>query len=217
MSASSRIATPLLKLAVLLVALVAVGAGTATAAKLITGKQVKNRSLTGVDVKKGSLGPNVLSAAAKSTLEGADGAPGKDGTNGADGAPGAPGPSDVFTHRRAEHLITDVTNRTVATQTLPAGLYQVTSALNIRTGDGGKAQKCSLRTGAQTDLASQTFSQGSGERVPLTLVGAVTIPAGAAGQDAQVRLLCFVDGDSAELFNISIVSTRTANAPVTTE
>lgn len=31
--------------------------GTATAAKLITGKQIKNNSITGVDIKDGSLGP----------------------------------------------------------------------------------------------------------------------------------------------------------------
>lgn len=210
----SRITTPLLKLTVLLVALVAVGAGTAAAAKLITGKQVKNRSLTGADIKKNSLGPVVLSAAAKSTLKGATGEP---GAKGADGAAGATGPSDVFTHRREEATIANANTRTVATQTLPPGLYQVTSSLNIRTGAGGKTQQCLLRTGAATDIASHTFPQSGGDRDTLTLAGAVTIPAGAQGADAQVRLLCIVDGDVADVMNMTIVSTKTTNAPVTTE
>jgi len=40
---------------------------------------------------------------------------------------------------------------------------------------------------------------------------------GAQGADAQVRLLCIVDGDVADVMNMTIVSTKTTNAPVTTE
>jgi hypothetical protein len=37
------------------VAILAVGGGSATAAKLITGKQIRNSSITGQDIKKGSI------------------------------------------------------------------------------------------------------------------------------------------------------------------
>jgi hypothetical protein len=76
------------------------GGGTATAAKFITGKDVKNGSLTGADVKNGSLtgseikggsvrlsdlSPGVQELIAKA------GTPGKDGSNGAAGQNGAAG------------------------------------------------------------------------------------------------------------------------------
>ena len=88
-------------------ALVLATAGTATAAKLITGKQVKNgtiksadvgnssltgkdiknRSLTGTDVKDGSLGAVDLSPAALAALKGQPGAPGAKGEPGPAGTP----------------------------------------------------------------------------------------------------------------------------------
>ena len=75
-----------------------VGAGTAGAAKLITGKQVKNGSLTGADIKAGSLGTDRLSPGARASLKGdagPAGAVGPQGPAGADGADGGP-------HRYAE-------------------------------------------------------------------------------------------------------------------
>jgi hypothetical protein len=84
----------------------AVGAGTATAAQLITGKQIKdgsvtsadikNNSLTGRDIGNGSVGMSELSsqvraALAKAGVSGKDGANGKDGAGGKDGAKGDKG------------------------------------------------------------------------------------------------------------------------------
>ncbi|MEJ7894607.1 MAG: hypothetical protein WKF94_18395 [Solirubrobacteraceae bacterium] len=74
-----------------------------------------------------------------------------------------------------------------------------------------------LLTGAAKEIAKETFSANTGEWLSLTVAGAVEIPAGAAGADAQVRVACRVDGDIAPVTNLSIVSTRTASAPVTTE
>jgi len=82
---------------VAVLALVLALGGTATAAKLITGKQIKNSSLTGADLKNGSVGPADLSSAAKSATKGAAGPAGPAGTPGAagpkgdTGAPGAKG------------------------------------------------------------------------------------------------------------------------------
>jgi len=77
----------------LLALFVALG-GTAYAAGKITGKNVVNSSLTGADIKNGSIGLSDLSTSAKKSLAGKAGpagANGKDGTNGAIGANGAAG------------------------------------------------------------------------------------------------------------------------------
>ncbi len=79
---------------VALVALFVALGGTATAAVLITGKQVKDGSLTGADIKKKSLtrghfkGPLSPGPAGP---KGDRGDAGQNGTNGQNGAPGAPG------------------------------------------------------------------------------------------------------------------------------
>ena len=74
----------------LLALFVALG-GTAYAALKITGKEVVNNSLTGADIKNGSVGPADLSAAAKKTVTGATGATGATGSTGATGATGPAG------------------------------------------------------------------------------------------------------------------------------
>jgi hypothetical protein len=75
------------------VVLVGLVAGSATAAKLITGKAIKNNTVTTQDIKDGSLRAVDLSAAAKSSLKGQQGAPGVDGTNGTNGVDGKNGVS----------------------------------------------------------------------------------------------------------------------------
>lgn len=66
------------------------GAG-ATAALVITGKQIKNGTVTGKDVKNRSLAAKDLSRAAKLKLRGARGPAGAQGPAGAAGLPGLPG------------------------------------------------------------------------------------------------------------------------------
>ena len=69
--------------------------GTATAATvtLITGRDVKDGSLTGADVRNHSVGLRDLSAQAVATLHGARGDSGAVGPQGAPGAVGAQGPA----------------------------------------------------------------------------------------------------------------------------
>lgn len=74
---------------VAIAAVVLAGAGSATAARVITGKQIKNSSITGADVKnrslrRGDFRPGELPAGAR----GPQGAPGAQGPPGAAGAPG---------------------------------------------------------------------------------------------------------------------------------
>lgn len=80
---SGRLATPSTALAFVAICLAMVG--TATAAKVITGKQVKNNSLTGKDVKDGSLS----GADFKGSVEGPRGPQGEQGPAGPAGPAGS--------------------------------------------------------------------------------------------------------------------------------
>lgn len=76
------------------------GSAAAGAQALLTGREVKdgsltaadiqNHSLTGAEIRSGSLGSNLFSTAARANLRGASGAT---GAQGAPGAPGAQGPA----------------------------------------------------------------------------------------------------------------------------
>ncbi len=87
---------------VMLLALV--GAGSATAAKMITGKEIANGTVTGADVMKGTLKAKHLTAGAQESLKGATGPAGPAGPAGPGGPQGAPGPagSDGGPNRYAE-------------------------------------------------------------------------------------------------------------------
>lgn len=68
---------------VAIIALVVSMSGTAVAAKLITGKQIRNRTITRVDISKGTI----------RGLEGLDGIDGLDGAPGPQGPQGPAGPN----------------------------------------------------------------------------------------------------------------------------
>jgi hypothetical protein len=84
-----------------LMLLALVGAGTATAAKMITGKEIANGTVTGADVMKGSLKVKHLSAGAQASLKGGTGPAGPAGPAGAAGAEGPAG-KDGGPNRYAE-------------------------------------------------------------------------------------------------------------------
>jgi hypothetical protein len=77
-------------------------AGAAEGQRLITGALIKNSTVTGKDVRNGSLGLADLSRSARRALRGArgpagpQGVPGARGANGVNGAPGANGVTDIF-------------------------------------------------------------------------------------------------------------------------
>ena len=76
---------------VMLLALV--GAGTATAAKMITGADVANGTLTGADIMNGTVKKKDLSDGAKASLQGAAGPAGAIGPAGPAGPEGPAGPA----------------------------------------------------------------------------------------------------------------------------
>ena len=84
-----RASTPLAILVAVMATLLVSGGAFATASKLITGKQIRNHSITGVDVKNRSLGAKAFK---KGVLKrGKVGPAGAAGANGRDGAAGAQG------------------------------------------------------------------------------------------------------------------------------
>ena len=96
---------------VAIAAVVLASAGSATAARLITGKQIKNGSITSTDVKNGSLvRGDFKSGKLPSGPRGAQGAPGPRGPQGARGAAGTngfgvlryPAVSQTFTNGQAD-------------------------------------------------------------------------------------------------------------------
>jgi hypothetical protein len=70
--------------------------GGATAAKKLTGEDIRNGTITGADIKKGSINENRLAEALRTklntTVSGSPGAPGPQGPAGPQGAKGATGP-----------------------------------------------------------------------------------------------------------------------------
>lgn len=75
---------------------------TATAAKMITGAQIKNNSITGADIKNGSIKvADLAPGTALSGARGSDGAAGANGTKGSDGADGATGATGAAGTARA--------------------------------------------------------------------------------------------------------------------
>ena len=79
------------------------GMGGAVAGSLITGKDIKNGTVTKADLGKNSVGwggelnkhtrDKIKSLAGQDGEDGTDGKDGRDGVNGKDGAPGATGPA----------------------------------------------------------------------------------------------------------------------------
>lgn len=231
----------LTKVLAAMLVLVLLGGGTATAAKLITGKQIKNGSLTSVDVKKGSLGADRLSAAARKSLSsaaaagaagpvgpagaagakgetGAQGVPGAQGTAGAQGAAGAKGdtgergPSDVFIHRDDFHTFAAGVDQTAAaTPALPAGTYAVTASSRLTPENINVNRTCVLRYLAAENADTTSFTAAANTQVSVALAGTVTIPAGVVGVFASVRVVCELQGDAGTARDTRIVATRVTN------
>ena len=134
------------KTIILAVALLALAAGTATAAKLITGKDVKNNSLTGKDIKNRSLGLKDLNGKVKAAMGGGEAVPGPQGPKGDTGPAGAAGaagpagpqgergPSNAFAAAvESVHTINDAQDsREILGGQLAKGNYLVTGKFVVK-------------------------------------------------------------------------------------
>jgi hypothetical protein len=105
-------------LALVLVAALAC-AGTATAAKLVTGSDIAKRTIKGSNIKKGAIGPKLLSGSAKASLAGVPGPQGEKGD------PGEPGSADRYAFVRSDGLLQNETKGITQDQVShpSAGIY----------------------------------------------------------------------------------------------
>jgi hypothetical protein len=86
----SKLSRPAQLIAAVGILVLALG-GTATAARLITGAQIKDSTITGRDIKDGSISASDLRRDAADALRGRDGVRGETGATGPRGEPGATG------------------------------------------------------------------------------------------------------------------------------
>jgi hypothetical protein len=164
--------------------------GSATAAILITGKNVKNGSLTGADVKTNSLGTKQIMngdllaedfkagqfPAGAQGLQGPPGANGTNGTNGTNGADGAAGPSDIYLEGIMGSALTTTMPRTiVASITVPPGSYMLGANLFVTAGALDTRINCHLQApGAGTLWDYQLMDLPASKAGSMSLASAAT-------------------------------------------
>lgn len=214
-SFNNRFAT---RAAVVMAALGLVGAGTATGAALITGKQIKNRSVAGIDVKRKTLGVTHLTTAARASLrgargpagaQGATGTKGDTGAAGAAGAQGARGPSDVFFTKLPNSVNAPNALEAMDTLDVPAGKYAITAQIHgLSIGGGDHSLQCELRNGATVIGDARDFYVGSTGRANMTIVATADLN-GAAADSNDVVLYCN-DDNSGVLVQASMTATQVA-------
>jgi hypothetical protein len=132
------------------------GTAVATTSALIGSAQIRNNSITGLDVKNRSLrpidfrgsirGPRGLRGLTGAT--GATGAPGATGAKGDTGATGARGPSDGLSIRGATAIALTGVDQTLVTLNLAAGKWLLTTKVVAVNQDTVTRQhRCELRIG----------------------------------------------------------------------
>lgn len=150
------------------------GATGAFAATVITGANVKDESLTGKDVKNGSLGLTEFSAGAKTGLKGATGATGATGPAGPQGAQGPQGAAGTSGISGYEQV---ATNKSVAANT--------STSLSLSC-PGGKKTLSMVGFWSGSNAAVQTVLTSDG-------LGGTVYTTGVPSSDTlNIRLVCAV-------------------------
>jgi hypothetical protein len=187
--------------------------GTATAAGrlLITGADVQDHSLTGADIKNGSIGTSALSSLARLNLKGAQGPAGLAGAPGATGAAGPAGPqgdrgpagTGVTTAKATgadQPGYVDLTP--LASYTLPAsGDYVLFTNLTVaNTGASNEYLNCGYRfNGVISGAAGVDTTAGT------TKTG---VSAGVVTADGPTTVEFLCQGNGATTYDISNISMR---------
>jgi hypothetical protein len=189
--------------------------GSATAATLITGSQIKNgtiagkdlknSSVTGAKVKNGSLSSSDLSASAKAALKGAKGDPGPAGQTGPAGTPGAQGPRGIVSPR-VQTLggkdINDGAAQTVLTSSVPAGTYVITAKATLVAEDNDRIQ-CNLYNGNQSiDVTQWDSPEAFLVSSPMSLSAVATVTTG------DLSIECSTNGivDTTEVNDVKLIA-----------
>ena len=216
-----------------LAAFVLIG-GTATAAKLITGRQIAKGTITANNIKNGTLGTKQLSRAAIKTLQtgkpgargatGATGATGPQGPAGPAGAPGAkgeqgiqgvPGPQGpqgpsgigpVVWSGIGSRIIRGSGDRLVTEVTVPAGSWTFDAKVVVNSDTADNIQ-CLLRQITPIrDMDQVRVDVGVNDDATLSLSAAGTFDA-----SAHVILLCFEGGGDLLVTNAKLIATQVSS------
>jgi Collagen triple helix repeat (20 copies) len=158
---------------VAIVALLAALSGSATAAFVMTGKQIKDGTVTGKDVKNRTLGTKKLSKKAVSSLKGQRGPAGPQGPQGPAGPQGAAGPQGPTGDTGAAGPLGPKGDTGVAQiTTRTAGI-----AFTVNGGTGEHKEQAAMCQAGETVV-------GGGYRLPETSmgVGSGSVPVFAAVQ-----------------------------------
>ncbi|MCY7303528.1 MAG: collagen-like protein [Thermoleophilia bacterium] len=190
------------------------GTAVAGAKLLITGADVKNHSLTGVEIKDGSLGLKTLSTAARTTLKGnrgPRGIPGSTGLPGAAGPQGSAGPqgppgAGVATASATGADVADYQNYApLATAQLTVGGDYVgfTTFTVHNTGTESEYLNCGFRFDGNL-IGAAGVDTTPGTTVTTTSVGAFNAP-----NSGSLEFLCVGNGNTT--YDISDVEMRIHN------
>jgi hypothetical protein len=187
--------------------------GTATAAGrlLITGADIQDHSLTGADIKNGSIGTRALSSLARLNLQGAQGPAGLAGAPGATGAAGPGGPQGERGPAGTGVTTSKVTGADqpgyvdltpLASYTLPAsGDYVLFTNLTVaNTGASNEYLNCGYRFNGMISGAAGVDT-AAGDTSTGVSAGVVT-----ADGPTTVEFLC--QGNGGTTYDISNISMR---------
>lgn len=201
---------------VAILSLVLISAGTATAARLITGKDVKNSSLTGKDIKNKSVGAKDLSADVMASLNAAAGPAGPAGAVGPAGPAGAVGPAgaagpagpavltDVYAASAPVKGLPNGELEVILDKVLPAGKpYLFTAKLNLQTTGIGQ-HLCELRSGPDVIDSVTISTTAANSRNEIVMTG-VTSSSGLA------RVSCVVTGGNGVAQQVRLIAIPVAN------
>jgi hypothetical protein len=213
-----------------LAAFVLIG-GSATAAKLITGRQIANGTITGADVKGGSLGTKHLSRAAIRALQtgkpgargetgpqgpagpvgpaGAPGAKGEQGIPGPQGPQGPQGPSGigpVIWSGIGSRIISGSGDRLVAEVDVPAGSWSFDAKLVVNSASADNIQCLIRQITPIRDMDQVRVDVAAGDDATLSLSAA-----GTFSGNAHVILLCFEGSGDLLVTNAKLIATQVSS------
>ncbi|HEY8582509.1 MAG TPA: hypothetical protein VIL49_06165 [Capillimicrobium sp.] len=224
--------SPMMIAAAILALFLAVG-GTATAAKLISGDDIRDRSITAQDIKKktltgkevrnGSLGLRDLNSVAKAAIAKA-GTGGQTGTAGAAGAQGPQGPAGpqgeqgpqgpagpaglvAVSNTNGDAVVNGVGTRLVSSMGMAPGNYVVSATATLESAADDEVS-CELRRndGFLTINTTAVDPSEVDQALSVSMSGVVNIPTAT-----DLELLCFETiGNDLDVNDFQLTATRVA-------
>lgn len=179
------------------IAVFAVLAGSATAAtSLISGKDIKKGSITGKQVKNKSLSIKELSKGAVKKLRGATGPRGERGEKGETGARGPAGiVAPLFGENPNENIGSDESRDVVTVPVATTGTYVINAKTNIFALQAAAEVECAIEVGTDSVDFVQWTADGTNNRQPVALQAVTSV---AAGQSLVLR--CSYEGGNGSVF-----------------